>query len=85
MDGDGPPLQSLTGQLGDLLDRPVIDKTGLTGLYDVHLEWASDQLDDAASPSIFMAVQEQLGLKLDGGRGPVEYMVIDSADKPAPN
>jgi uncharacterized protein (TIGR03435 family) len=85
VDGAGPPMQSLTGQLADVLDRSVIDKTGLAGLYDIHLQWAADQADNAGGPSIFTAVQEQLGLKLDGGRGPVEYMVIDRAEKPVPN
>jgi uncharacterized protein (TIGR03435 family) len=85
VDGAGPPVQSLTGQLAEVLDRSIIDKTGLTGLYDIHLDWASDQTDVTAGPSIFTAMQEQLGLRLEGGRGPVEYMVVDRADKPVAN
>jgi len=69
-----------------VLDRSLIDKTGLMGQYDIHLEWVPDQLDEsAAGPSIFTAVQEQPGLKLEGLRGPVEYIVIDHADKPGAN
>ncbi|HEX4134501.1 MAG TPA: TIGR03435 family protein [Bryobacteraceae bacterium] len=89
-DSTGPPLQSISGQLSDLLDRTVIDKTGLTGIFDFHLEWTSDQsadaqTDDTSGPSIFTAVQEQLGLKLESGRGPVEYLVIDHVEKPSEN
>lgn len=89
LDGKGMPLedqgglgfQSLAGQLSLLLDRPVINQTGLAGLYQVHLHWSSEQ----DGPSIFTAVQEQLGLKLESGRGPVEHLVIDHAAKPADN
>jgi uncharacterized protein (TIGR03435 family) len=93
-DSTGPPLQSISGQLSDLLDRTVIDKTGLTGSYNFHLEWTPDQAtaqttapqtDDTAGPSVFTAVQEQLGLKLESGRGPVEYLVVDHVEKPSEN
>jgi uncharacterized protein (TIGR03435 family) len=81
-DGSDLPLSGLTENLSEALDHMVIDKTGLSGLFDVHLEWRSDQpagaQADDAGPSIFTAVQEQLGLKLESARGPVEYLVIDS-------
>ncbi len=80
VNGDNLPLSGLTENLSEALDRMVIDKTGLTGLFDVHLEWADD-----AGPSIFTAVEEQLGLKLESARGPVEYLVIDRAEKPSGN
>jgi uncharacterized protein (TIGR03435 family) len=89
LDGRGMPMedqgglgfQSLAGQLSLLLDRPVLNKTGLEGLFEVHLHWSSEQ----DGPSIFTAVQEQPGLKLDSGRGPVEHMVIDHAERPSDN
>ncbi len=75
------------------LDRPVIDKTGINGLFDFHLEFAPDQStpgfkqsDEAAGgPSIFTAVQEQLGLKLEATKGPGEFLVIDSVERPSEN
>jgi uncharacterized protein (TIGR03435 family) len=65
-------------------ERPTIDKTGLRGVYEINLEWNAAQLQSAdadAGPSLFTAVTEQLGLKLDSGKGPVEILVVDSAEK----
>jgi uncharacterized protein (TIGR03435 family) len=85
------------------LDRIVIDKTGLTGLFDFRLEWnraataalvSSGALNDPNkatpspdpdSPSIFTALEEQLGLKLESSKGPVEVLIIDHAEKPSRN
>jgi uncharacterized protein (TIGR03435 family) len=76
-------------QLADSLDRPVIDKTGLTGHYDIKLTWipeyagaprpGSDDVD------IFTAVQEQLGLKLEPQKAPIEILVVDHAERPSDN
>lgn len=91
----------LTQQVG----RPVIDKTGLTSVYDFALKWTPQPgsggltpfglppggLPDAVppadpdAPSLFTAVQEQLGLKLESARGPVEVVVIDRLEKPTPD
>jgi uncharacterized protein (TIGR03435 family) len=81
---------SLTGFLSEVLDRTVVNKTGLTGAFDFHLVWSPQrteplQADDASAPSIFTAIQEQLGLKLEAGKGPVDFLVIDRADKPSEN
>jgi len=75
------------------LDRPTVNKTGLTGKYDFNLVWAQDETqyggdvpkapEDAQSPPLFTAVQEQLGLKLEAKRGMVSAMVVDSAGQPA--
>jgi uncharacterized protein (TIGR03435 family) len=77
------------------LDRPTVNKTGLTGKYDFDLEWAQDESqyggqvpaapDDSQSPPLFTAVQEQLGLKLEATRGMVSAMIVDQAQKPSPN
>jgi uncharacterized protein (TIGR03435 family) len=77
------------------LDRPTVNKTGLTGKYDFDLEWAQDASqyggqvptapDDTQSPPLFTAVQEQLGLKLVATRGMVSAMVVDTAEKPSAN
>jgi uncharacterized protein (TIGR03435 family) len=76
----------------DTLDRPVIDRTGIAGLFDIHLEFSGSEIavaaggvDDNAAPSIFTAVQEQLGLKLSPDTGPVEVFVIDHVEKPSAN
>jgi uncharacterized protein (TIGR03435 family) len=76
----------------DTLDRPVIDRTSIAGLFDIHLEFSdlenpagrSGDADNAA-PSVFTAVQEQLGLKLSPDKGPVEVLVIDHVEKPSAN
>ncbi|MFZ0337118.1 MAG: TIGR03435 family protein [Terracidiphilus sp.] len=78
-----------------VLDRPVVDKTGLTGRFDFDLTWAPDASQfggevpvapaDATSPPLFTAIREQLGLRLEATKGPVEVLVIDSAQPPSPN
>jgi bla regulator protein BlaR1 len=78
--------QSLTQLVGG---RPVIDRTGLTDYYDYTLKWMPEPgigppgpPVDPDAPSVFTAVQEQLGLKLESARGPVEVVVIDRLEKP---
>ena len=66
------------------LHAPILDMTELNGLFGVQLEWSpagGPGADGAAGPSIFTAVQEQLGLKLEARKGPVEVLVIDRAEK----
>jgi uncharacterized protein (TIGR03435 family) len=81
----GVPLRNLVEQLSRLLNRPVLDKTGLAGAFDFTLEFAPEGRGaDAAgdlpvSPSLFTAVQEQLGLKLEPQKAPVEILVVDRA------
>jgi uncharacterized protein (TIGR03435 family) len=94
-DPSGVAYRSLAWALYGPLKRPVIDKTGLTGAFDVHLRWARDS-DPAAvaqqsepgepgAPGIFDAVEQQLGLKLESGRGPVEHLIVDHVDRPGDN
>jgi uncharacterized protein (TIGR03435 family) len=73
-----------------ILDRPVIDGTGLAGVYDFALEWtpdfgSSDGAVDRLGPSIFTAIQEQLGLKLDRRSAPVEVLIIEHVEKASEN
>lgn len=71
--------------------RTVIDKTGLTGRYDCEIRWTPDNapadsaIPDSSAPSIFTAVQEQLGLKLEPSTASLDVLVIDSAQKPSAN
>ncbi len=90
--GIGQPLSRLATALsGFAVDGLVVDRTGLTGTFDIELQWTPDSLRSAAAavggegPSLFTALQEQLGLKLESTRGPVEYLVIDSAEQPTPD
>jgi uncharacterized protein (TIGR03435 family) len=78
-----------------ILDRPVVDKTGLTGRYDFDLEWAPDETQfggdlppasaAATSPPLFEAIQQQLGLRLEATRGPVAALVVDTVERPSAN
>jgi uncharacterized protein (TIGR03435 family) len=92
------PISNLVGLLSVLLNRTVVDKTGLAGKYDFTLTWTPDenqdpnffpsstgQPPDLTGPSIFSALQEQLGLKLDAGKGPVRVIVIDHIERPSGN
>jgi uncharacterized protein (TIGR03435 family) len=87
----GAAYPGLDFYLGLLLQRTVVDKTGLTGKFDIHLEYAdetatpTDSSTDSSGPSLFTALREQAGLKLDSGRGPVERFVIDSVARPSEN
>ena len=77
------------GQLAQLLSvqlqRQVVDRTGLTGVFSFELSFAADQVNDPDRPSIFTALQEQLGLKLESQRAPLEMLVIDSIEPPTPD
>jgi uncharacterized protein (TIGR03435 family) len=91
-------LSDVARSLSVLLARPVVDKTSLTELYDIDLKWSPDvgqPMDvfdptlpyprNADGPSLFTALQEQLGLRLVSTKGPVEVLVIDSVAKPTVN
>jgi uncharacterized protein (TIGR03435 family) len=73
-----------------VVGRPVVDRTGLTGNYEMELRFSGEPvagapLPDPDAPSIFTALQEQLGLKLDAERETVEVLVIDRIDRPSEN
>ena len=87
--------------LSNILDRPVVDVTGLSGVFDIDIKWLPDERqavqkpgmepmpsassDDVSSPSIFGAVQEQLGLKLEARKIAERILVVVSAEKPTAN
>jgi len=66
-----------------------VDQTGLDGRYDFHLKWTVDEskapTDGSAAPSLFTAIQEQIGLKLEPVKAPADVLVIDQVEKPSPN
>lgn len=71
------------------VDRPVVDQTGLTGRYDFKLAWAFDEskapTDGSAAPSLFTAVQEQIGLKLEPVKARADVLVVDNVERPGAN
>ena len=87
-------MADLTSKLSRLLDRPVMNSTDLEGHYDFKLEWTPDSgpsapdgepMATSLGPSLFTALQQQLGLRLEGTKGPVDVLVIDHLDKPSEN
>ena len=99
IDAIGIPFPAMAQVLAQILGRPVIDKTGLTSRYDFTLEWAPETgqgvgvpgvpavtaVGTSDGPTIFTAIQEQLGLRLDSQRGPAEVIVIDQVERPSEN
>jgi uncharacterized protein (TIGR03435 family) len=99
LNGHEVSMPALADALSGRLGRPVVDSTGIKGFFDVNLEWTPDQsqprgpkesveplpADDGDGPTIFTALQEQLGLKLEPRKGPVEILVIDRIEKPSEN
>lgn len=94
----GMPISIVMGLLGNLTGRNVVDRTGLTGLWDFEMTYSreaprnqpppgSPNIPPAEpdAPSIFTALQEQLGLKLEPTKAPIEVLVIDSVSEPAPD
>ena len=80
-------MADLAQALADEVHREVIDKTGLQGAADITLKWTADEAADQGGTvvSIFTAVEEQLGLKLQPSKGPVDTLVIDHAEAPSEN
>lgn len=90
-------LSALCSPLSLILDRPVLDKTGLSNAFDITLEWAPDSIGESSVkadvqpgaksdlPSLFTALEEQLGLKLEGAKAATDVLVVDHAEKPSDN
>jgi uncharacterized protein (TIGR03435 family) len=98
--GGSMPMSNLASLLGIMLNRPVYDRTNLTGNFDIQLDYTPDQmpqippgatlppgltLPSPEGPALNTALEEQLGLKLDATRGPVDVLVIDSVAPPEPD
>jgi uncharacterized protein (TIGR03435 family) len=87
--GDSVSMTQLAARLSRSIGVHVVDNTGLQGLFDLKLEWTiEDQFvgrGASASPTIFPAIQQQLGLRLESTRGPVETLVIDRVERPTEN
>lgn len=98
LSGKGISMATLAASLAPFVSRFTVDKTGLTGGYDLELTWTPDPVTanpaanpmpdvpaDALGPSVFVAVQQQLGLKLVTRRGPVSVLVLDHIEEPSEN
>lgn len=93
VDGQAVSTGQIAGWLSREVERMVVNKTGLTGKYDVTLQWAPESSSAAmsadqsteAGPSIYTALQEDWGLKLEPAKGPVEVLVIDHVEMPSAN
>jgi uncharacterized protein (TIGR03435 family) len=96
--GNAVTMALFTKMLSGSLDRTIVDKTNLTGRFDLRLQWTPGVGEasfdpggtqvapaDSSGVSIFTAIQEQLGLKLESQKGPVEMFVIDSVERPSAN
>ena len=88
----GVTTSNLAANLAFQVERNVIDKTGLTGRYDIDLKWTPAELEgkpsgltDNNAPGLFTALQEQLGLKLEPSKGPVDTLVVDHVEMPTAN
>jgi len=104
MDLSAVNMTELADNLSRVVGRNVYDKTGITGTYDIKLEWTPDENElavfkqhgegkegaappstEPTGPSLFAALQEQIGLKLEAAKGPVETVVIDHIEKASEN
>jgi uncharacterized protein (TIGR03435 family) len=85
MRGSDVPMTDLATNLGNQLQRFVVDETGLLGHYDFLLHWNPDPAEDSVEPSLPTALHEQLGLRLEPRKGPVHMLIIDGAEKPSEN
>lgn len=100
MQGGKIPMAEFVRVLSMVLGRTVVDKTGFTGLFDVRLGFLPDETTgalpppppdaagaslDSRSPSILSALPEQLGLRIEPGKGPVEVIVIEHVEQPSAN
>jgi uncharacterized protein (TIGR03435 family) len=93
--GKAIPIPLLARFLGQTVGRPVIDKTGLTGRYDIDVRWTPESapldvpagapLPEVDGPSLFTALQEQVGLRLESTTGPVQQLVIEDVERPSEN
>jgi uncharacterized protein (TIGR03435 family) len=84
LQGRKTSMALFAGELYDQVGRPVLNHTRIQGEFDFRVDYATDD-NPETGPSIFAAMQEQLGLRLEATKGPVETLVVDHAEKPSGN
>jgi uncharacterized protein (TIGR03435 family) len=84
---NGQPVSYFASGVARIIGAPLEDRTDLTGSYDIKVEWTPAETPDAGTDYVplFIAIEEQLGLKLERSKGPVEVLVIDSVERPTPD
>ena len=99
LSGQGMTMEMLVRMMSNQLGRPITDKTGLTGAYDIDLQWTPDRMPtgvnlppgvqlppvDPNGPDLFTALQEQLGLRLEATTQPGQALIIERIEKPSEN
>jgi uncharacterized protein (TIGR03435 family) len=85
IDAKACSMDRLAQRLSESLQVPVANTTGIAGGFDFKLEWSPDEAQRDGGPSIFTAIQEQLGLKLESRKFPAEVLIVDRAEKPTKN
>ena len=92
--GNTVTMAQFAAELTYMMERLVVDKTGIPGLFDIRVEWTPEQFGaepgdavraDEPNPTLFTAVQEQLGLRMQSEKGPVEVLVVDKLSRPVEN
>jgi uncharacterized protein (TIGR03435 family) len=81
----GTSMELLAGYLGNRLGRIVVDRTQLTESCDFTLEWSRDETADSSMPSLVTARRDQLGLRIEPQKAPVEVLVVDAIGRPSEN
>lgn len=81
----GDSLTRFAEELTRVAGRPVLNRTGLSGHYDIEVEWSDDDDEDSQMPTLFTAIREQLGLTLESQKAPVEVVVVDHIELPSAN
>ena len=84
---NGQPVSYFASGISRIIGAAVTDRTELAGSYDIKIEWTPAETADAGTDYVplFIAIEEQLGLKLERSKGPIDVLVIDSAQRPTPD
>ena len=85
----GATMEKIVAEVSGGLHAPVVDRTGLTGTYDLHVRYTPEgrklKIDTEAGPSLQQAFPDETGIKMEKGKGPVEVLVVDHMEKPSEN
>ena len=84
---NGQPVPYFASSVALMIGAPIIDRTDLSGFYDIKIEWTPAETPDGGTDHVplFIAIEEQLGFKLERSKGPIDVLVIDAVERPTPN
>jgi len=83
--GTNASMTLLADRLQGVLSHPVLNETGISGNFDFRFDYSTTDTENDSLAAIYTSIQEGIGLKLESGKGPIEVLVIDNADKPTEN